>query len=265
MNNYTIKLLIIALTGIIVSPSILYGNSDIYYDNKREGWFWHKLQPLKEKKGKKEEKKNTRKPEPSRQQMAVEKVEGIKQKTQELLSTAIIDPTQKNVTEFMYHQKALLEMSDKFRKAWEIALLTTPELDYTIDHPVSQVALQTAGREEYLRQTEQINEIGKEAGIYFIFSSTCPYCIKQSKILSRFENNYDMAVFPLTINNEGLPEYPDPAIGTWMMDTLSITRTPTLILAYPQEGKMLPLASGLITEKELIRRILMLNQRKGDI
>jgi len=192
-------------------------------------------------------------------------VEEIKQRTKELLSTAIVDPTQENVVEYMRHQKRLFEMADRFKDTWEVALLTHPELDYTADHPISAIALQTAGREEHIRQKERIRKIGQEAGIYFIFSSTCPYCIEQAKILKRFENSYEISVFPLTTNREGLPEYPDPAIGAWMVQKLSITKTPTLILAYPQEGKMLPLASGLITENELIRRILILNQRKGTI
>jgi conjugal transfer pilus assembly protein TraF len=124
------------------------------------------------------------------------------------------------------------------------------------------VALQTADKEEYQQQIKQISAIAKEAGIYFIFSSTCPYCIQQAKILSHFENTYGVSVFPLTLDNVGLEEYPAPQAGTQMADKLNITKTPTLILAYPASGKMIPLAAGLVTEKELIRRLIILNQKK---
>ena len=165
----------------------------------------------------------------------------------------------------MAHQQELLDMSDNFRKVWELALLSNPELDYTADHPVSTIALHAKNKEKYAQNGKDINRIGTEAGIYFIFSSTCPFCVEQAKILKRFENNYGMSVFPLTINGEGLNEYPYPDNGGTMANRLNIGKTPTLILAYPQEDKMIPLASGLVTEDELIHRILILDQKKGEI
>lgn len=263
MHKCLDKLLKITLIILVISPTDLYG-SDIYYEKKKEGWFWYEkiIQP---KKKKKEEKKKVKIPVLTRQQRAVKKIEQIKQKTRELLSTAVIEPTEENLVAFMAQQKELLDMSDKFRKIWELALLSNPELDYTAYHPVSTIALQAKNREQYVQNRNAINQIGTEAGIYFIFSSTCPFCVEQAKILKRFENNYGMSVYPLTINGEGLNEYPYPDNGRTMADRLSIGKTPTLILAYPQEDKMIPLASGLVTEDELIHRILILDQKKGEI
>lgn len=255
-------LFMVALISMLPYPPFLYG-ADVYYEKNKEGWFWHKTKKQIKKK-KKIEKKIIQAPA-SPHQKAVQQVEGIKEKTQELLSMAIVDPTEENLVDFMAHQKKLLDMSDRFRKAWELALLTNADLDYTADHPISTIALQAKNREAYLQQIQQINQIGQEAGIYFIFASTCPYCVEQAKVLKRFENSYGISVFPLTINGEGLSEYPYPDDGRVMANGLNIRKTPTLILAYPGEDKMLPLASGLVTEDELIRRILILNRKKEEI
>lgn len=241
-------------------PALLSANSDVYYEYKKEGWFWHKTREIKKKKI--EPSNKTKAPEVSSGKRAVKQVEEIKEKTQELLSTAILNPTEDNLVAFMRHQYRLFELSDKFRKEWEKALLKQFDLDYTAEHPVSAIALQTAGKEEYLKKKEKINVIGKKAGLYFLFSSTCPYCIEQARILKHFEKTYGMTVFPLTIDNAGLNEYPAPAADTWVRETFNIQKTPALIMAYPQEGKMVPLSTGLITEEELIRRILLLEQIK---
>lgn len=259
----SIVILMAAILSILFYPPLLHA-SDVYYEKNKEGWFWHKTKDQIKIKKKKREKKMVQAPA-SPHQKAVQEIEGIKQKTHELLSVAVLDPTEENLVDFMAHQKKLLDMSDRFRKAWELALVVNPDLDYTADHPISTIALQAKNKENYLQQINEINQIGQEAGIYFIFSSTCPYCVEQAKVLKRFENTYGISVFPLTINGEGLNEYPNPGNGRQMADRLDIRRTPSLILVYPQEDKMLPLASGLVTEDELIRRIIILNQKKEQI
>jgi len=232
-SKYCLSVIIILLFVLIVHAE------DSFFKKQDEGWFFYKERPEieREKEVKKQEQQSTA--ASSSQMLFSEKMEKA---GNILISRALENPTEENVKAYMEYNKAMLALSDNFSKVWQKLILKYPELlfDTNLKYAFDDVK-------------KSIKELSKEAGLYFIYSSSCPACKKQIKVLKEFQEQYpSMVIFPITIDKP-VEEFPNSVIDNGITQRFGITQVPTIIVYFPYEGKIEFISQGFIDKFELER------------
>jgi hypothetical protein len=147
-----------------------------YEDRHGEGWHWYeevrKQEPVRERA---EKKAPTQNADPAQADPA-QALARFKKQVEHLKAVAVMDPSFANVKAYMEIQKLLLERSSRFAQRWLEVVYQTPQLDYTLKHPVSQVGRHVYADTQHKQMQRRIRQLAQTHGLFFFFSSSCDYC-----------------------------------------------------------------------------------------
>ena len=225
-----------------------------YWLRKREGWFWYRDPPASVKPPK------AAPPPPSRPQELVE-FEAMQQRLDELKRVAVMNPTDTNLVAYMRYQRFVMNKSEVFAERWQRLVWTVPELDYGLTgRPTNAMAIGAFDEQQQARQGQVVRNLASTHGLLFIFRSDCPYCHRFAPILKRFEQEFGMTVFPVSLDGRGLPEYPNPQMDNGIAARLNASMVPALYLTAPSKRQIRPVGFGVMALTELLERIAALAQ-----
>lgn len=246
---------------LLMSGSAIAGDARWWSDRER-GWFWYQEPPPP--------------PPPEATPITPGKSDAsapssprplstawLRANLDRLLDQAIDDPTPENVELYLLAQRYAMDRSERFAHAVRSVVLATPSLDETVRHPSSGVhADALASERERLRQTA-LTALADDHGLWYVYSSTCPYCARQTPILWALHQLYGIRVLAISIDGGPVPGLPDAARGDWItvvqdegqVDQLGTAATPSLYLVRPPNGISI-VAEGLRSLPELEERIL---------
>ncbi len=103
-------------------------NSDAFYCQNRKLGYWFYCE-----KPKAAPKAEPQAPPPN----AVGRLDAITAELRELKARAILEPTNENVTAYIRFQREQLDRASLFSDVWQRAIWQDPDLDYTLQRPVS--------------------------------------------------------------------------------------------------------------------------------
>jgi hypothetical protein len=91
---------------------------------------------------------------------------------EELKAKAILEPTSDNIIAYVRYQREQLDRASTFADVWERAIWQHPDLDYTLQRPVS-----TLGKTAWLAQRKTDREaviasLSERYGLFFFYSSS---------------------------------------------------------------------------------------------
>jgi conjugal transfer pilus assembly protein TraF len=246
-SNYQITIFLAVCLSFIQAIAA----QDSYYLEHEVGWHWyHEL--------KDEIIKKTEDP--------VATLKNMREKVEASLDRAILNPTEKNLKEYIVLQNQISNQATLFSNLWQKVLLSNPELDYSIDHPVNNVAKRIYQELYSEREDQAIAKLAKTTGIFFFYRSSCPYCQKFAPIIKEFSEQYGIKVIAITTDGKFLPEFPDSEIDRGQSKFFRVTVEPSVFAINPYNKKSVPIAYGLISEEELKRRILNIATNfRGDL
>lgn len=225
-----------------------------YWLRKREGWFWYRDPPASAKPPK------AAPPPPSRPPELVE-FEAMQQRLDELKRVAVMNPTDTNLVAYMRYQRFVMNKSEVFAERWQRLVWTVPELDYGLTgRPTNSMAIGAFDEQQQVRQGQVVRNLASTHGLLFIFRSDCPYCHRFAPILKRFEQEFGMTVFPVSLDGRGLPEYPNPQLDNGIASRLNASMVPALYLTVPSTRQIRPVGFGVMALTELLERIAALAQ-----
>ncbi|MFI5303540.1 MAG: conjugal transfer protein TraF [Nitrospiria bacterium] len=240
-----------------------------YYQRLGEGWFWYiDPKPLKKRKD----------PGDALKRWASIKVEPkdlkpgwpefatgdeIHAYQKMLLNNAVIDPTMDKVKKYLEFQKYIMSKSRLFSDVAMRVIWDNPELDQSAQKPRADYAREAVFLQSKEEVSRKMARVAREGGIFFIFSSTCPYCRLEAPILKQFETTFGIKVVPVSIDGEGLPEYPKPALDHGIASALNVNVTPTLFFGLPPK-EIHRIANGFVTFDELTDRVISLFESQGE-
>ena len=228
--------------------------SETYWLRNREGWFWYRDPPASVKPPK------AAPPPPSRPPELVE-FESMQQRLDELKRVAVMNPTDTNLLAYMRYQRFVMNKSEFFAARWQRLVWTVPELDYGLTgRPTNSMAIGAFDEQQRDRQAQVVRNLAATHGLLFIFRSDCPYCHKFAPILKRFEQEFGMMVFPVSLDGRGLPEYPNPQLDNGVATRLNASVVPALYLTAPSKRQIRPVGFGVMALTELVERIAALAQ-----
>ncbi len=185
----------------------------------------------------------------------VSQLEKLQKDVEQLKAVAVVNPTPTNVKNFLEKQQQVFALSQKFADVFQKVVFANPQLDNTFSgRPVAPLALTVYEDEQRIGQQNRLKTIGHSYGMYFFFRSDCPYCHAFAPIVKQFSEQYGMTVFPVSTDGKGLPEYPSPITDNGVARTLGVSAVPSVFLASPQTGNIIPLGAGMMSFSELQQR-----------
>lgn len=229
------------------------------YSKKEQGWFWYVEEP-------EPVPVEIPPPPPPAQTSAspVEKklkpfsAEWIAKKLDETRLVAIDNPTKDNMERYLLLQKLAMDKSEQFALAHRQYASLNPGIDETIQNPVGGTSRSTMNRARTQAMDDVLHKIGDVAGIWYFFSSECPFCHKQNPVINMLSGVHNLSVLPISLDarssTDGLLPHWRPDRGQAAM--LGVQGTPTMYIVNPSTNRIVLLASGVRTLPDLQRRIV---------
>ena len=246
-----------------VSAEPLAGNAgdripNSYWLRNQEGWFWYREPPPPVS-------KSPRPPAPAQRPSELARFEAMQKRLDDLKRVAVMNPTEANLLAYMRYQRMVMNKSEAFAEHWQRLVWTVPELDYGLSgRPTNSMAVAAFDEAQRERQAQAVRALSATHGLLFIFRSDCPYCHRFAPILKRFEQEFGMLVFPVSLDGGGLPEYPSPQLDNGIAARLNAAVVPALYLTTPSKREIRPVGFGVMALSDLIERIAALGQDKTD-
>lgn len=243
-KNYFIILFILFVLNNASAANVKY---DDYCAKNGLGWHFYCDKPDVEKS---EYKDNYQKP------YSVQLKE-FQDKFNEILAKAVLEPTQQNIMEYMQAQVISANMASIFAYNFQKNLWENPELYYQ-KIPSNNTAKKIWKDERFKAEQNAILHLNEKYGLFFVYSSSCPYCIKYSEILLNLIKKYNLKIIGISIDNNFLPGWEDSLVyNSNFFDNIGVKLEgfPTTILYDKEKDEASILAYGLISEDELLTRI----------
>ena len=261
----------VAIALILASASA--SGAQPWFEDKEEGWFWYN-EILEA-----ERADRTVEEPPAAQPVLAETMPSLatvpqgppvfssawlRESLDHYLQTAIDNPTPKNVQAFLYLQRLSLDRAERFSDAVSMALVADPALDETTRSPIAPFAANQTPALVAERRAGLLEEISRQAGIFFFFESTCPYCQAQAPVLSRLAEAYGFTVYAISVDGHPLPggQFPDFRVDRGTANQLGVINYPAMYLAAPPNSYV-NLAQGAVSMLELEERIVQASVLMG--
>lgn len=230
-----------------------------YWRRNREGWFWYRDPP---------EAVNPPKaaPAPSARPSELVEFEAMQKRLEDLKRVAVMNPTDANLLAYMRYQRFVMNKSERFAERWQHLVWTVPELDYSLTgRPTNSLAISAFDDEQRQRRAQAVRSLAATHGLLFIFRSDCPYCHRFAPLLKRFEQEFGITVFAVSLDGQGLPEYPNASLDNGIAARLNASAVPALYLTEPTKREIRPVGFGVIAMTDLVERIAALAEnRRGE-
>jgi conjugal transfer pilus assembly protein TraF len=255
------------------SASVL--NKSPFYEDKERGWFWYEDPVFDEEPAEEEatsppppvQEKKTEPEQPAKPQGAKPlSAEWFRKNMEKYRDKAIDEPTQQNVSAYMYLQRVMLDKAEKFSEISQRVVMSDPVLDENSRRPIATFGA-FAMDDRATKGTEKAaKKLAENAGLWFFYASTCEFCIKEVGVLKGLMNAYGFKVLPIALDGLPLPggEFPDFTIDRGQAKKLGVETTPALFLVKPgQNGDAIQLGQGLLSGDEIIKRAITLAHQNG--
>ena len=227
------------------------GVQSAYLQHKAEGWHFY-------------EDLSRPSPEPSSPASAADSLDPVaqlsafKKEVERLKAVAVMSPTFENVQAYMKIQKHLMQQASRFAQRWMEVVYTTPTLDYTIQHPTSQMARHVYLDEQASQMNVAVAQLAQSHGLFFFFSATCAYCKNFAPIVKAFSRQYGWEVMAISMDGSSLPEFPNAVVDNGAAAQLGVQFVPTLLAVNPTTEEVIPLSHGMNSQDQILDRIRVL-------
>lgn len=194
---------------------------------------------------------------------AVEKLDAITTELRELKARAIIEPTPANVTAYIRFQRRQLDQAALFSDVWQRAIWQDPELDYTLQRPVS-----TLGKRQWqdARKAERdaaMRSLSARYGLFYFFAQSCGACEVMSPIVRSVTSTWNITVRAISTDGGPSKQFPDYTVETNQRVRMGLEPkvTPAVVLWDAKNQRAIPIGYGVMSADELQDRIYLLTSK----
>ncbi|WP_076415052.1 conjugal transfer protein TraF [Shewanella sp. UCD-KL12] len=220
--------------------SSVFSGDDAFYKAREKGWFWHESPPIEE-----EEPEVKSKVEITQEVIQVQgesepemieiNAEWLKDNIPILKMKAINNPSSENLGAFYSAQRIMIDMSSNFAtKTTDYFRKEGNFLSEEHRRPTESFMLSNFKRQRQEQSKPVLAKIGMKGGLWFFYSSTCPYCKKQLPLMKILADYYEVNVLYVSLDGGVLPGIPEDNVvydttGQVALD-FNIQVTPTTVL-----------------------------------
>lgn len=193
-------------------------------------------------------------------QSAAERIAGISKQLDELKARAILDPTEENVIAYVRFQREQLDRASTFADTWQRALWQNPDIDYTLQRPVSTVAKRAWLDNRAADRDAVLTNLGQRYGLFYFFAQSCGACEIFAPILRSVTDSHRMTVMAVSMDGGPSKAFPDYVVDSGQRRRMGLTgnETPALVLFDTVTKRTIPVGYGILTTDEIMDRIFML-------
>lgn len=235
-----------------------------FFERRGEGWFWYENRSPMESLPKEPNAEPTPPSMDKAEDSPPLSTEWLRLNMPKFLDRAIDDPTPENVRAYYYLNRVWLDKGNKFSDVAQEVVTQDAFLDETTRRPLATYAANEMNRQAGLARADALQEIARQAGIYFFFHSECHYCAVQAPVLKTFAEAYGFAIIPVSLDGQPLPSglYTDYRVDNGQAQQLGVEHTPAMFLVRPPD-RMVLLAQGALAFAELTERVMMAGKQLG--
>ena len=226
-----------------------------WYRDAERGWFWYEIPQAKVNP---DELAQVMPPVGTMPADPLAELEALKAAIERSKALAVLHPTEDNIRAWMALNAAVQRRATLFADVTQRVVWSTPSLDQNLVRPHSQEGLKAWTQARTESRNRALRQIAERYGLFFVFSSGCPYCIQIAPYLERFARSYDFTLIPISLDGGTLPEFPEARYEPTIKARLGVEVTPAIFLVDPAAGHIQPIAYGVISISELETRIMRL-------
>jgi conjugal transfer pilus assembly protein TraF len=231
-----------------------------FWQDRSRGWFWYEQKPEPKEIEPEESKPVTSlSTTKSNKPNEVRALEALQERYETSKAVAIMNPSEKNMYQFLTLQKELRERSARFADVAQRVVWTSPELDYSLTgRPTNSVAIKTYDQQQQQSRDYGLKAVAQTHGLFFVFRSDCPYCHKMAPIIQRFAAQYGFTIIPISMDGRGITEFPQPMADNGLSQRLQAKVVPALYLVETRSRTIHPIGYGVMADNEVAERIQVL-------
>ena len=194
---------------------------------------------------------------------ATSQLDAITANLRELKAKAILEPTPANVTAYIRFQRAQLDRASLFSDVWQRAIWQDPDLDYTLQRPVSTLGKRAWIDERKNDRDRVMASLSQRYGVFYFFASSCGACDIFSPILKAVSDKYGLSV--LAVSTDGGPSatFPGYMVDSGQYEKLGLgtdRQVPALVLFDSVTKQPMPIGYGILSQDEIMDRVFQLTQ-----
>jgi conjugal transfer pilus assembly protein TraF len=194
---------------------------------------------------------------------AKERLSAITAELEERKAAAILEPTTENITSYVAFQRQQLDRSSLFADVWQRALWQKPELDYTLQRPVS-----TLGKRAWLdgRKTDRdivMSQLSQRYGVFYFYSSSCGACDIFAPIMKAVSDKYGLNILAVSMDGGPTAVFPNYMVDSGQYQKMGLgdqRQVPALVLFDSVTKQPMPIGYGILSQDEIIDRVFQLTQ-----
>jgi conjugal transfer pilus assembly protein TraF len=229
--------------------------SDLYCRRKLGSWFYcdkPKARP-----------KSALAPPPPQQSADVQ-LKAIGRQLDELKARAILEPSEANVLAYVRYQREQLDRSSTFADVWQRALWQNPDVDYTLQRPVSTIGKRAWLDNRSSDRAAAMARLSQRYGVFYFYAQSCAACDIQSPILKSLSDINHLSVVAVSMDGGPSRTFPNYVVDSGQRERMGLPgkATPALVLFDTVTKRPIPIGTGLMPADEIMDRIFALTNIK---
>ncbi len=196
---------------------------------------------------------------------AVAQMEVITAELRELKARAILEPTPANVTAYIRFQRAQLDRASLFSDVWQRAIWQDPDLDYTLQRPVSTLAKRQWQDSRASERNGVMAGLSTRYGLFYFFAQSCGACEVMAPIVRSVTGTWGITVRAISTDGGPSRYFPNYIVETNQRAKMGLEPkvTPAVVLWDALKGRPIPIGYGVMSADELQDRIYLLTQKEA--
>ncbi|MDK2767962.1 MAG: conjugal transfer protein TraF [Sphingomonas sp.] len=232
------------------------GGDRFYCEERRLGYWFYCTGPRPA---------ETPEPAPPPAASATSQLDAITAQLRELKAKAILEPTPANVTAYIRFQREQLDRASLFSDVWQRAIWQDPELDYTLQRPVSTLGKMQWQDARSAERSAVMAQLGARYGLFYFFAQSCGACEVMSPIVQSVASTWHIAVRAISTDGGPSRHFPNYTVETNQRTRMGLEPkvTPAVVLWDALKGQAIPIGYGVMSADELQDRIYLLTSKEA--
>ena len=229
----------------------------LYCEQRRLGYWFYCVRPAPE-----PEQDDAQQPwAPS----ATAQLDAITAELRELRAKAIIDPTPDNIAAYIRFQREQLDRASLFSDVWQRAIWQDPELDYTLQRPVSTLGKTQWQDARSAERNAAMAQLPERYGLFYFFAQSCGACEVMSPIVQSVASTWHIAVRAISTDGGPSRHFPNYTVETNQRTRMGLEPkvTPAVVLWDALKSQAIPIGYGVMSADELQDRIYLLTSKEA--
>lgn len=203
--------------------------------------------------------------DPQQTQTATEQLDVVTATLRELKAKAILEPTPANVTAYIRFQREQLDRASLFSDVWQRAIWQDPELDYTLQRPVSTLGKRQWQDDRNATRDAAMARLSQRYGLFYFFAQSCGACEVMSPIVQGVASRWRITVRAISTDGGPSRHFPDYRVETSQRARLGLEPkiTPAVVLWDALKNRPIPIGYGVMSADELQDRIYLLTSKEA--